>query len=156
MKSKEFIQDSALDDMVAQVKEPKPTQPKLPYNQSGVGNWLGGQVGKNSPPPTTLGGKIAQGAANAVSPTNILNKATSAVSGLGGALGAGFGKSMASGYSFGGPSGGSTSSGIPYQANKIDPKVADYLKQAAKGQPLKQGTDNIEFDAMLKNAGLLK
>jgi len=132
MKSREFIQDSALDDMVAQVKEPKPTQPKLPYNQSKVGNFIG---------------KAVAGTANL---------AGQGVKGLGGALGAGFGKSMASGYSFGGPSGGSTSSGIPYQANKIDPKVADYLKQASGNKPLKQGTDNTEFDTMLKNAGLLK
>lgn len=154
MKSKEFIQDSAPDDMVAQVKqpEPAPTQPKLPYNQSGVGNWLGGQVGKNSPPPTTWRGKIAQGAANAVSPTNILNKATGAVSGLGNALGQGFHKSL-TGTSFGQLGGNQE---LPYQANKIDPKVANYLKKAAGGQPLKQGTNNAEFDTMLKNAGLLK
>ena len=132
MKSKEFIQDSALDDMVAQVKEPKPTQPKLPYNQSKVGNFIG---------------KTVAGTANL---------AGQGVKGLGGALGAGFGKSMASGYSFGGGAGGGSAfSGIPYQANNVDPKVANYLKQAAGGKPLKQGTDNAEFDAMLKNAGLL-
>ena len=132
MKSREFIQDSALDDMVAQVKEPKPTQPKLPYNQSKVGNFIG---------------KAVAGTANL---------AGQGVKGLSGALGAGFDKSMASGYSFGGPSGGSTSSGIPYVSSNVDPKVANYLKQAAKGQPLKQGTGNTEFDTMLKNAGLLK
>jgi hypothetical protein len=132
MKSREFIRDSALDDMVAQVKEPKPTQPKLPYNQSKVGNFIG---------------KTVAGTANL---------AGQGVKGLGGALGAGFGKSMASGYSFGSQSGGSTSSGIPYQASNVDPKVANYLKQAAGGKPLEQGTNNTEFDAMLKNAGLLK
>ena len=153
MKSKEFIQDSVLDDMVAQAKkpEPAPAQPKLPYNQSGLGNFISGQVGKNSPPPTTVGGKIAQGAANAVSPTNILNKATSAVGGLGNALGQGFNKSL-TGTSFGQLGGNQE---LPYQANNVDPKVANYLKKAAKGQPLKQGTGNTEFDAMLKNAGLL-
>lgn len=132
MKSREFIQDSALDDMVAQVKEPKPTQPKLPYNQSKIGNFIG---------------KTVAGTANL---------AGQGVKGLGGALGAGFGKSMASGHSFGGQSGGSISSGIPYQASNVDPKVANYLKQAAGGKPLEQGTNNTEFDAMLKNAGLLK
>jgi len=200
MKSKEFIQDSVLDNMVAQVKQPKTpplgtaTPPPAPpgtantklaanasdaeikawmaanpgqqlpgttqttvqtpykYNQSKVGNFISGQVGKNSPPPTTVGGKIAQGAANAVSPTNILNKATSAVSGLGSALGQGFNKSL-TGTSFGQLGGNQE---LPYQANKIDPKVADYLKKAAGGQPLKQGTGNAEFDAILKNAGLLK
>jgi hypothetical protein len=157
MRSKEFIQDSVLDNMVAQVKQPAPAQPKLPYNQSKVGNWLGGQVGKNSPPPTTLVGKLAQGAANAVSPTNLVNKATGAVSGLGNALGAGIGKSLTGGYSFGaGVGGGTVAGGIPFKDGQIDPKVADYLKKAAKGQPLKQNTGNTEFDAMLKNAGLLK
>lgn len=133
MKSREFIRDSALDDMVAQVKEPKPTQPKLPYNQSKVGNFIG---------------KTVAGTANL---------AGRGVKGLSGALGAGFDKSMANGHSFGGiAGGGSAFSGIPYQANNVDPKVANYLKQAAKGQPLKQATGNAEFDAMLKNAGLLK
>jgi hypothetical protein len=131
MKSREFIQDSALDDMFAQVKEPEPAQPKLPYNQSKVGNFIG---------------KAVAGTANL---------AGQGVKGLGGALGAGFGKSMASGSSFGGPAGAAATSEIPYQPNKIDPKVAGYLKQATKGQPLKQGTGNTEFDAMLKNAGLL-
>jgi len=131
MRRKEFIRDSALDDMVAQAKEPKPTQPKLPYNQSKVGNFIG---------------KAVAGTANL---------AGQGVKGLGGALGAGFGKSMASGHSFGGPAGASAASGIPYQPNKIDPKVANYLKKAAGGQPLKQATGNTEFDVMLKNAGLL-
>jgi hypothetical protein len=133
MRSKEFIQDSALDDMVAQVKQPAPAQPKLPYNQSKVGNFIG---------------KTVAGAANL---------AGQGVKGLGGALGAGFDKSMASGYSFGGSAGsGSAFGGIPYVSSNVDPKVANYLKQAAKGQPLKQGTGNTEFDTMLKNAGLLK
>jgi len=132
MRSKEFIRDSALDDMVAQVKQPKPEQPKLPYNQSKVGNFVG---------------KTVAGAANL---------AGKGVAGLGNALGAGFGKSLAGGYSFGAGPSSTAHSGIPYQANTVDPKVADYLKKAAKDQPLKQGTGNTEFDAMLKNAGLLK
>jgi hypothetical protein len=127
MKSREFIQDSALDDMVAQVKEPKPTQPKLPYNQSKVGNFIG---------------KTVAGTANL---------AGQGVKGLGGALGQGFNKSL-TGTSFGQLGGNQE---LPYQANNVDPKVANYLKKAAKGQPLKQSTGNTEFDAMLKNAGLL-
>ena len=87
-------------------------------------------------------GKAVAGAANL---------AGQGVKGLGGALGQGFHKSL-TGSSFGQLGGNQE---LPYQANKIDPKVANYLKQAAKGQPLKQGTGNAEFDAMLKNAGLL-
>ena len=133
MRSKEFIRDSALDDMVAQGRQSAPAQPKLPYNQSKVGNFVG---------------KTVAGAANL---------AGKGVAGLGNALGAGFGKSLAGGYSFGaGVGGGSTSNEIPYVASNVDPKVANYLKKAAKGQPLKQNTGNTEFDAMLKNAGLLK
>jgi hypothetical protein len=130
MKSKEFIQDSVLDDMVAQAKkpEPAPAQPKLPYNQSKVGNFIG---------------KAVAGTAN---------QAGQGVKGLGGALGQGFNKSLTN-TSFGQLGGNQE---LPYQANKIDPKVAAYLKKAAGGQPLKQGTGNAEFDAMLKNAGLLK
>jgi len=133
MRSKEFIRDSALDDMVAQVKEPAPTQPKLPYNQSKVGNFVG---------------KTVAGAANL---------AGKGVKGLGGALGAGFGKSMASGYSFGsGLGGGSVSSGIPFKDGQVDPKVADYIKKASKGQPVANKTGNDGIDTLLKNAGLLK
>jgi hypothetical protein len=133
MKSNEFVQkESALDDMVDQAKQSKTTS-TLPYNQSKVGNFIG---------------KTVAGAANL---------AGRGVKGLGGALGAGFDKSMTSGHSFGGiAGGGSAFSGIPYQTNNVDPKVADYLKKAAKGQPLKQATGNPEFDTMLKNAGLLK
>ena len=165
MKSREFIQDSALDDMVAQVKEPKPIQPKLPYNQSGLGNFIGGQVGKNSPPPTTLGGKLAQGAANAVSPTNIANKATSVVSGLGNALKAGAQSGLGGvSVAYKGPPGQQKQAGaaalgnqpIDYIPGKIDAHVADYLKKAANSQPLKQSTGNTNIDNILKAAGLIK
>jgi hypothetical protein len=211
MRSKEFIQDSVLDNMVAQVKQPKTPPPgtatpppappgtantklaanasdaeikawmaanpgqqlpgttqttvQTPYNQSGLGNFIGGQVGKNSPPPTTLGGKIAQGAANAVSPTNIANKATSAISGLGNALKAGAQSGLGGvSVAYKGPPGQQKQAGaaplgnqpIDYIPGKIDAHVADYLTKAANRQPLKQSTGNQNIDTILKAAGLLR
>jgi len=133
MRAKEFIQDSVLDNMVAQVKQPAPAQPKLPYNQSKVGNFVG---------------KTVAGAANL---------AGQGIQGLSGALGAGFNKSLAGGYSFGaGPGGGTVAGGIPFKDGQIDPKVADYIKKASKGQPVANKTGNDGIDTLLKNAGLLK
>ena len=43
-----------------------------------------------------------------------------------------------------------------YIRGKVDPDVANYLKQAAGNQPLKQPTGNEEIDTILQNAGLLK
>jgi hypothetical protein len=161
MKSKDFIRDSALDDMVAQERQPKTTPPKTPYNQSGLGNWIGGQVGKNSPPPTTLGGKLAQGTANAISPTNVVNKIGSLAGGLNTALQAGA-KSGLGGVSVGyrDPSkqqAPADAGEAPEGNQPVDTEqVEAYLKQTADRQPLKQSTGNANIDQLLKNAGLLK
>ena len=149
MRAKEFIQDSVLDDMVAQVKQPKPTTPpERQYNQSKVGDWIGGTA-----KPTTMLGK----AANAVSPTNVLNKATGVASGFTNAWQAGAG---------GGPGGTSVAyKGRPGEQQQQpaasnqpidDKKIANYLKQASKNMPLKQNTGNQGIDTLLKNVGLLK
>jgi hypothetical protein len=151
MRSKEFIRDSALDDMVAQAGTKPTPPPGRQYNQSKVGDWIGGTA-----QPTTMLGK----ATNTISPTNILNKASGVANGFTNAWQAGAG---------GGPGGTSVAyKGRPGEQNQQqqqqpagnqpidDKKIANYLKQASKNMPLKQNTGNQGIDTLLKNAGLLK
>jgi hypothetical protein len=144
MRSKEFIRDSVLDNMVAQVKQPK-TPP------SGTANTeLGAKPGAPIDDIIDQAGADTQ---DAKLSTAGLKAATGFMQGLkqgskmptvaGGIHQSSYGKTP-------------QQQQIAYQAGQTNPQIGQYLKSAAGNQPLKQATGNPGVDAVLKNVGLLK
>ena len=169
MKLKEFIIEAAVDDLSAEYDTQQQTKAQTkaatPYNQSKLGNFIGGTA-----QPTSMVGK----ALNTLNPTNVISKLGGVAGGLNNALQAGKNAGL-SGVSVAykgspadisrdpadqkaaaqpvAPAGGQP---IAYVQGKVDTHVAQYLTKAAANQPLKQATGNTNIDSILKAAGLLK
>ena len=149
MKSHEFITEAGIDDLEAQSRaEADPAnKPKLPYNQSRAGNFLG---------------KVASAPINAISSVaGGLNKAlqTGANMGLSGVdveYNDPTKKQQQQQQTQVQPDQPNQGNDLKFVPNQVDPKVSKYLKQAAGGNPLQQNTGNDQIDKILKNAGLLK
>jgi len=172
MRSKEFIRDSVLDNMVAQVKQPKTPPPgtantELAANASDaeIRAWMAANPGKAAPgtthttavPGAPIDDIIDQAGADtqdAKLSTAGLKAATGFMQGLkqgskmptvaGGIHQSSYGKTP------------QQQQQIAYQAGQTNPQIGQYLKSAAGNQPLKQATGNPGVDAVLKNVGLLK
>ena len=165
MRSKEFTKEAAVDDLYAQAQAQKQQKDQArantPYNQSTVGNWIGG--------------KSTNPIAKTINPTNVINKLGGVAGGLNNALKLGAQSGLGGvSVAYKGspdqqaaanekPSLGTkptpTSAGdqtIEYVPGKVDAQVSDYLTKSAKGQPAKQPTGNVEIDKILKAAGILK
>lgn len=134
MKSKDFIIEAPIDQTIAQAQQPQ--QPKLPYNQSRIGN----KIGKGLAKGFAGVGQMAAGANKAIA------------TGAGTTLSAGT-RLHKSGYGAGAQL---SSPSLDYLPGKIDANVVDYLTQAANKQPLKTGTGNTGIDNILRATGLLK
>jgi hypothetical protein len=148
-----------IDQIISQAEQPvdinqaTSAKPATPYNQSTVGNWIGG--------------KSTNPIAKAINPTNVIDKLGGVAGGLNNALklGAQSGLGGVEVAYKGSPDQQAaaaekpTTAGnqpIDYIPGKIDAYVADYLTKSAKGQPAKQATGNVEIDKILKAAGILK
>jgi hypothetical protein len=134
MRSKEFIRDSALDDMVAQVKQPKTPPPGAPIDD------IIDQAGADTQDAklSTAGLKAATGFMQGL-------KQGGKVSGNGGIHQSSYGKTPQQ-----------QQQQVAYQAGQTNPQIGQYLKSAAGNQPLKQATGNKGIDDILKAVGLLK
>jgi hypothetical protein len=158
MRSKEFTKESAIDDLSAQMQaqqqQKNQAKANTPYNQSAVGNWIGG--------------KSTNPIARAINPTSAVNTLGGVAGGLNNALKIGAqgglgGVDVAykgspdqlADPTLGAKTAPAGNQSIDYVPGKIDAHVADYLTKAAKGQPAKY-TGNVEIDKILKAAGILK
>lgn len=154
MRYKDLIKEAPIDDMIAQAGTKPDKASNTPYNQSTVGNWIGG--------------KSTNPIAKAINPTNVINKLGGVAGGLNTALKLGAQSGLGGvGVAYKG-SPDQQASGIKptpitagdqpveYVPGKIDARVADYLNKSAKGQRAKQPTGNVEIDNILKAAGILK
>lgn len=149
MRAKEFTKEAAIDQAIDKAQQPTPPG-KIKQAWDRATAPLPGPSAPNAYTQSKVGSLTARAVDGA---TNLAGKG---VTGLGSALRAGFGKSMAHGYSFGaGPGSAAATQGIPVQSGTINPQVADYLKKVANDQPVGP-TGNKDFDELLKNAGLLK
>ena len=136
MRSKEFIRDSALDDMVAQVKQPKTTAvPGAPIDD------IIDQAGADTQDAklSTAGLKAATGFMQG------LKQGSKMPTVAGGIHQSSYGKTPQQ-----------QQQQVAYQAGQTNPQIGQYLKSAAGNQPLKQATGNKGIDDILKAVGLLK
>jgi hypothetical protein len=136
MKSKEFLNEAPIDQVIQQAQTQPNAKSNLPYNQ-------------NQNKVSNFVGKAAIGT---------VNKIGSLAGGLNAALQAG--KSAGLGgvsVAYKGPP-EEQQKDRPLGGNKApdDSQVVDHLKNTANNQPLKQATGNQGIDTLLKNAGLLK
>jgi hypothetical protein len=136
MKSKEFLNEAPIDQVIQQAQTQPTAKSNLPYNQNQ--NKVSNFVGKAAIGTVNKLGGVAGG----------LNKAlqTGRQSGLGGVS-----------VAYKGPP-GEQQKDRPLGGDTApdDSQVVDHLKKAANNQPLKQATGNQGIDTLLKNAGLLK
>ena len=136
MRSKEFIRDSALDDMVAQVKQPKTPPPGAPIDD------IIDQAGADTQDAklSTAGLKAATGFMQGLKQGSKMPGG-----GAGGIHQSSYGKTPQQ-----------QQQQVAYQAGQTNPQIGQYLKSAAGNQPLKQATGNKGIDDILKAVGLLK
>ena len=134
MRSKDFIKEAPIDDLIDKDNQQQQPPPAPPAQQKP------GVVTKAARAGSNMLGMISKG----------INQGSS----LGGGAGA-VGAIPLPGSGGGGtaPAGNQP---IDYIPGKIDAHVADYLTKAANRQPLKQSTGNQNIDTILKAAGLLR
>lgn len=163
MRAKEITKETAVDDLYAQMqaqqRQKDQSKANIPYNQSTVGNWIGG--------------KSTNSIAKAINPTNVIDKLGGVAGGLNTALKLGAQSGLGGvevAYKgspdqqaaatekpmLGAKPTPASNQSINYVPGKVDSQVADYLSKSAKGQPAKQATGNVEIDKILKAAGILK
>ena len=136
MKSKDFIKEAPVDDLID-----KNNQQQQPLS---------------APPAQQKPGVVTKAARAGSNVLGMISKGINQGSSLGGGAGA-VGAMPLPGSSGGGygaaPAGNQP---IDYIPGKIDAHVANYLTKAANRQPLKQSTGNQNIDTILKAAGLLR